>query len=86
LSPRYAPDSLKRALEMRARVNALVKSGTMTQEEANLAVAAVIASGEQPHRVRCPNCHKVWPLVGKGDTFACECSPNVKRSVWDCRA
>lgn len=81
-SVHYAPKKLERVLALRKRLGDLVREGTLTQAEANLAVAAAMHLGTPPSRVQCPDCKKVHRLVGNADRFTC-CSAK-QHSVWDC--
>lgn len=79
----YAPEKLKRALALRARLQELVREGTLTQQEANLTIAAAMHLGTPPKKVQCEHCKAIHPIVGVGDIFTCGCSPDKKQSVWD---
>lgn len=82
MTAHYAPEKLARITHLKKRLYALVREGTLTQAEANLAIAAAMQLGLPPARVQCPACKKIHRLVGSGDRFLC-CGDRPY-SVWDC--
>lgn len=88
MNVRYAPGALKRIKEYQADLRLRIKAEVLTEEEAATLLAQRMreeAEGAEAKRVRCPDCRAEERIVGVGQKWACRCSPNTVRSVWDCR-
>lgn len=88
MNVRYAPGALQRVKDYQADLQRRVQAGVLTRDEMATLLSARMreeAEGAEPRRVKCPSCGAAHTFVGKAQQFACPCSPEVHRSVWDCR-